>query len=97
MTLFYLHVRNGLDITLDEDGIELEGVTAARARAIEGIRSIVSQEIQGGILDLCSEVIITNRQGDNLLVVHFRDAFDVSVETVRSTMKAPSNRRLAWH
>lgn len=77
MPRYYLHICNGLTNVRDEEGVDLPGVPDARGRAIDGIRSIISEEAREGRIDLVGRILICNTQGETLLAVPFREAFDV--------------------
>lgn len=79
MPRYFLHIRNGGNVR-DEEGIELPGVPDARTRAIEGIRSIVAEEAREGRIDLAGRIEIANGDGDVLLAVPFREAFDLRLD-----------------
>jgi hypothetical protein len=42
MPLYYLHVRDGVDISLDPEGIELPDVDAARGEALKVKRELLT-------------------------------------------------------
>lgn len=80
MPHYYLHISNGIGNVRDEEGVDLPGVPDARERAIDGIRSIVSEEAREGRIDLAGEIVICNAAGDSLLAVPFREAFDIRLD-----------------
>jgi hypothetical protein len=84
---YFLHIRNGGNVR-DEEGLDLPGVPDARARAIEGIRSIVAEEAREGRIDLAGWIEIANGKGDMLLAVPFREAFDLRLDSSASVEAA---------
>lgn len=80
MSRYFLHVYNREIIAPDEEGIELDGVATARGQAISGIRSIIAEEALNGVIDLGGHVDIANADGETLLVVPFREAFDLRLD-----------------
>jgi hypothetical protein len=72
---YYLHIHNRLGNALDEEGLDLDNLETARARAIEGIRSFLSSEVLEGKLDLRGHLDIAQDDG----VVLDRIAFDEAV------------------
>jgi hypothetical protein len=80
MPRYYLHICNGLTNVRDEEGVDLPGMPDAREQAIDGIRSIISEEAREGRIDLVGRILICNAGGETLLAVPFREAFDLSLE-----------------
>jgi hypothetical protein len=76
MPRFFFHVVGG-DLVVDEEGIELPDIGAARHHAIVGARSILSSEIMAGRLPLREAIEVTDDNGSSLLVLPFRQAFQV--------------------
>jgi len=79
MPRFFLNIHNGLGFARDDEGIDLPNLEAARDKAIEGVRSILSEEIKGGALDLLGRIEITDDSGNILAQVPFSDAVDISM------------------
>lgn len=80
MPHYYLHISNGIGTALDEEGVDLPGVPDARARAIDGIRSIIAEEAREGRIDLHGRIEIANAEGETLLEVPFCDAFELRLD-----------------
>jgi hypothetical protein len=74
MARFYLHIRNGGGYAEDFEGQDLPDLDAARLAAIDGVRSVLSEEARQGELDLCGSIEIADGDGNILLVVPFREA-----------------------
>ena len=74
MPRFHLHLKNRVGFVPDLEGIELPGETAAREEAIRNIRSIVSAEVQNGVVDFDGAIEIATADGKVLAVVPFADA-----------------------
>lgn len=77
MARYFLHMHNGNGFTRDEEGQEFGDLRAARTRAIEGIRSILSEEVRGGRLDLSGRIDIGDAGGTILLSLSFEEALEV--------------------
>ena len=77
MGRLYLHVYNGMGFVRDEEGEEFPSLEAARRRAIEGIRSIISDEAKHGSIDLRGRIEITEATGEARIVLPFREAFEL--------------------
>lgn len=79
MPRYYLHVHDTLH-AIDEEGVDLPNLRAAYAKAISGLRDIVSHEVRSGVLSTYSQVSITDERGKWLGVVTFMDAIEVRSE-----------------
>ena len=77
MARFYLNIHNGIGDVKDEEGRELAGLEEARAAAIEGIRSLVSEEAKTGLLDLTGFIEIVDAEGVVLCQVEYQEAVDL--------------------
>ena len=77
MSRYYLHIDNGGGYSEDTEGQELESLAAARAAAIEGVRSLLSEEARQGQLDLSGRIEITDADGNILLTVPFSEAVEL--------------------
>ncbi|HEX8257921.1 MAG TPA: hypothetical protein VF589_09825 [Allosphingosinicella sp.] len=75
MPRFHLHQRGGVRDFTDEDGQDLPGLTAAHQHAIDGIRSILADEILHGRLPLGERIDIEDEAGRVLLSVDFAESF----------------------
>jgi hypothetical protein len=91
MPIYYLHVFNEEVRAEDEEGADLPDLAAALKQAISGIRSILSEEVLKGELNLRGRVEIAGENGDVLRTVPYADAVTVTVE-VRRPMGAPAAR-----
>lgn len=77
MPHYYLHQRNEIYVP-DEEGEEFADLAAAREKALVGARSILSEEVKYGALDLRGAIEIA--EGETIvLVVSFAEA--VAVKT----------------
>ena len=77
MARFYLHIRNGGGFAQDPEGQELFNLAAARSAAIEGVRSLLSEEARQGELDLSGSIEIADEEGNILLIVPFSEAISL--------------------
>jgi hypothetical protein len=74
---FHFHVTNGFGVTEDEEGRELASLDEARREAIKGVRSIVSEEVKEGRLDLGGRIDVADPAGRVLLTIAFTEAVQV--------------------
>ena len=77
MARYFLHINNGGGYSEDTEGQELDDLDAARAAAIEGVRSLLSEEARHGQLDLSGRIEIADQDGNILLVVPFTEAVEL--------------------
>ena len=77
MARYFLHINNGGGYSEDVEGQELPDLDAVRAAAIEGVRSMLSEEARQGQLDLSGKIEIADGEGNILLVVPFCDAVEL--------------------
>ena len=73
MPRFFLHVRDGADLTRDTEGQEFSGVEAARREAISANREMMGERLlHGGSLNH-RQIEITDETGHVVEVVSSRD------------------------
>jgi len=77
MARYFLHINNGGGYSEDTEGQELPDLAAARMAAIEGVRSLLSEEARQGQLDLSGTIEIADADGNILLSVPFSDAVEL--------------------
>jgi hypothetical protein len=77
MARFYLHINNGGGYSEDPEGQELPDLAEAHRQAIDGVRSLLSEEARHGQLDLSGSIEIADGDGNILMIVPFREAFDL--------------------
>jgi hypothetical protein len=73
MPRFLFHIRNGHGFTPDEEGRELADRYAAHDAAVAGARSLLSDEVTRGTLDLGGEIEVADGEGQVLFLVPFSD------------------------
>ena len=81
MPRYFFHVRNGIGDAEDEEGRELPSVEAARREAIKGARSIISDEVKQGLIDLRGEITVTDEDGAALIRLGFEEAVELRRES----------------
>ncbi|WP_114951482.1 DUF6894 family protein [Sphingosinicella terrae] len=77
MPHYFFHVRNRFGYVEDEEGSELPDLEAARARAIDGVRSMLSEEARAGEIDLRGRIEVRDPAGALLLTIPFAEAVTV--------------------
>lgn len=79
MRRYFFHVHNGTGLTQDQEGVELASLEAARQLALIGIRSLVGEELESGLVDLNGRLDICDHAGSVLLSLPFNDAVELRV------------------
>ena len=77
MPRYFLHIHNGLGSARDDERQELADLEEARAKAVEGIRSLLAGEVVDGTIDFRGYIEIMDECGRCLAVVPFGDAVTV--------------------
>ncbi|MBV9930617.1 MAG: hypothetical protein JO013_06710 [Alphaproteobacteria bacterium] len=80
MPLYFLDVYNRTGCSRDEEGMDLADLDAARAQAVEGIRSILQDEVAHGAIDFEGRVEVLDAERRLLLTVGYREAVALRVE-----------------
>jgi hypothetical protein len=80
MPLYFLHVFNRTGCSRDDEGLELPDVAAARVAAVEGIRSILRDEVAHGMIDFEGRVEIVDDAGTLVATVSYAEAVDLRQE-----------------
>jgi hypothetical protein len=78
MPRFYLHLRDGTDEALDEEGREFADLEALRKNVLEAARDIMGNEVKsGGIMDLRYRIDAENDGGEILYTLPFKHAVSI--------------------
>ena len=80
MPRFHLNLTNSIGYVPDQEGAEADTLDAARGIALATIRSLLSDEIRTGRLDLRGRIDIADPQGTPLTTVAFREAVDLRLD-----------------
>lgn len=75
MALYFFHLRDGGDVALDPDGVELPHLEAARSTALAAARDTLSHGIKTGCLDLRYRIDVENEKGSVLHSLPLRQSF----------------------
>ncbi len=74
---YYFHVRNGNGLVEDDEGRNLPDRDTARAEALKGVRSMLSEDVLSGFLDLQGTIDVVEEAGEPVLSLDFGEAVDV--------------------
>ena len=77
MPLFFFHLYNSTGLTPDEEGRELESLSAARECAIQDIRSVLCEDVERGFIDMRGRIEIAGERGETLMTVAFSEAVEL--------------------
>lgn len=77
MPRYFYHRYDASCVIKDTRGAVEYSSARARWKAIQIIRSAVSEALRNGILDLSGEIVVTDEKGDLLHEISFGEAFDV--------------------
>ena len=82
MPRFYFHLRDGTDVLLDPEGVQLAGLEAVRGEAMRAARDTLAHGLQDGMLDLRPRIDIESADG---VIVHSL-ALAVSFRTIAAAV-----------
>jgi hypothetical protein len=77
MPHFFFDIHNGNGLTEDEEGRDLADDGAARAEALQGIRSILAEDVRQGRLDLHGRIEVLDDARRPLFVISFGEALRI--------------------
>ncbi len=80
MARYYFHLRDGRDVLLDPEGMELEGLSIAQEQAMRSARAILAAEVLEGRVPLYMRIDVEDGGG---VIVH-RLPFTAAVEVIFS-------------
>lgn len=76
MTRFFFHVYDDV-AALDDEGMELRDLDAARDEAIRGARELACEQIRKGALNLAHRIEVMDADQRPVLTMPFRSAFRI--------------------
>ena len=77
MARYYFHLRDGVDVLLDEEGRELTDEAAIGPAALIEVRSIISDDARGGQIRLDQRIDIENSARVIVYSLAFKDAVEI--------------------
>ena len=80
MAHYFLHLRNGSDELLDNEGTELASLEAVRAAVLTSARELLASDLVNGVLDLRYRIDAENDAGELVYTLPFKQAFSVIPE-----------------
>ena len=79
MPRYFFHVHDSFDVAADDEGQDVDSLAQARCIAIESVRTILSEELRNGRLDLRGRIVIADASGAICATVPFTEAVDLRV------------------
>ena len=76
MPRFYFHLYDDMTV-IDEEGLDLPGVDAARERGIANAREMACSQVLEGYLNLKHRIDVADESGHVVFTLPFRDTIDV--------------------
>ncbi len=77
MTLYFFHLRDGEDVLLDPEGRQLDGPAAVPKAALAEARSIISDDVLQGRIDLHYRIDVEDSDRNLVHRLHFADAIEI--------------------
>lgn len=78
MSLYYFHLRNGVDTLLDEEGREIAEPGSIPEVALIEARSLISAEALEGCIHLEERIDVEDGSGNVIRSIRFADALAIS-------------------
>jgi len=75
---YFFHLCDGGDLLLDPEGRETDDASMIRNLALRDARSIISQDVLDGEIDLKCFIQVRDEAGDLVHELRFRDAVKIS-------------------
>ena len=76
MPLFYMHLRDGVDVTLDPEGVEL-AEDAVVGAALLAARDCIAGDVHNGWVELHHRIDVHDEKGDKIHSLAFADAIEI--------------------
>lgn len=77
MARYYFHLRDGIDVLLDEEGRELADDRAIAPAALIEVRSIISDDAREGRIRLDQRIDVENGARAIVYSLAFKDAVEI--------------------
>jgi hypothetical protein len=84
MNHYFMHLRDGADEVLDEEGIEYLTLDLLRRAVMLSARDILSGDIKRGVVDLRFRIDAENSRGEVVYSLPFKHAFSLIPEDTQT-------------
>jgi hypothetical protein len=81
MTLYFFHLRDGVDILLDPEGREIESADLIAGIALKEARAIIGDEARSGTILLDKHIDVEDESGTVVHRLPFTDAVKIVAPT----------------
>ena len=88
MPRYFFEVRDRHGVAPDEEGQVLLDMAAARRQAVDSVRSILSDEVKRGCIDLRARIQVSDA-GGKLFTLPFAEAVDLRTDPPTSASDGP--------
>lgn len=76
MPRYHFHVHDSHGLVPDDEGRELANLETVRKQALKGARSIISDDVMQGYVDMKRRIEVTDEAGAPVLVIPFDEAVE---------------------
>lgn len=77
MPHYHFHIHNSVGFIEDEEGRDLPDLETVRSEGLKGVRSILSEEVLEGKLDLRGRLDVVSENGEPVLTIRFTEAIEM--------------------
>ena len=77
MPRYFLHLRDGIDIALDEEGNDFSSMEDLHAAALKSARDCIAGDAQAGRIDLRQRIDAEDENGGVVFSLPFADAVTI--------------------
>jgi hypothetical protein len=77
MARYYLHLRDGVDEIIDDEGLELTSMDEVKKAVMAAARDVMSADVRTGVLDLRYRIDAENEQGAVAYSLPFQHAVSI--------------------
>lgn len=77
MARYFMQLRDGSDELLDPDGIEHSDLDSLRRGVLLGVRSLLSEDVKQGVIDLRFRIDAEDRDGMIIYALGFAEALQI--------------------
>jgi hypothetical protein len=77
LPIYFFHVRDGVDILLDNEGRELASERAIATAALKDVRALISADALTGRINLDQHLDVEDSSGRVVHCLNFEDAIDI--------------------
>ena len=77
MSLYFFHLRDHVDLLLDDEGREFAALDEIAASALADARGIMAEEVRGGRIRLDQRIDVEDSAGALVHRLEFQDAVEI--------------------